>query len=326
MTKANIIISCAVAAVVSQLLLQLLLRYRHLLPVDQPNHRSLHSKPIPRTGGIAIIGGLVTGWILLDARGLDVAIASALLLGMVFLFDDIRGLSVRFRLCTQLLVSAAFLWLHVGLDQGPLIFLLCVFAIAWTTNVFNFMDGSDGLAGGMTVFAFGFYALGAWNVGREDLSAIGAVLCASTLMFLILNFHPAKIFLGDVGSIPLGFLAASIGMQGWIEGVWPLGFPAIILSPFLVDATFTLFRRILRREKAWNAHREHMFQKLIIMGVGHRNTALIEYLLMLVCGLGGMILLRRPELQDAMILGWAIGYAVFIGLVEVAWRRRSLHP
>lgn len=300
----------------------LLLRYKDQLPLDRPNHRSMHQTPIPRTGGIAILIGILCAVAILNVPITSTLIPIGFILGMIFFFDDVRGLRVSVRLITQVLAASALIWGHSGFYGGILIFVLCVLTIAWMTNVYNFMDGADGLAAGMTVVGFGAYAIGAWNAGSLSLATTSAAIAGAGLGFLLFNFHPAKIFLGDVGSVPIGFLAGGIGILGWIDGMWPLGFPAVLFSPFLIDATFTLARRLLSRQPAWEAHRDHCYQKLILTGFGHRNTALVEYGIMLICAGGGMIVLGAPDLQLVMSIIWLIGYAILIALVEFASRRK----
>ena len=319
----NPVLASGLAFLLTGISIVLLLRFKEQLPLDHPNHRSMHFTSVPRTGGIAILIGILIASGIVRPTGLVVLVMLAVALGAMFFFDDAHGLSVKIRLLTQLSAAAILIWTHAGIVGGVWVFILCILTIAWTTNVYNFMDGSDGLAGGMTVFGFSAYAYGAWTANATDLAFLSAVIAGAGAGFLIFNFHPARIFMGDAGSIPLGFLAGGIGLIGWIDGVWPLGFPAVVFSPFLMDATVTLAFRLLGRKLAWQAHRDHFYQKMILMGFGHQNTALVEYVVMLVCGIGGMFVLNSPERQPAMIVIWVVGYAILLGFVEVVWRKRS---
>jgi len=186
-------------------------------------------------------------------------------------------------------------------------------ALAWTTNLYNFMDGSDALAGGMAVIGFGAYALAAYLFGAQTLAALCAALAAAALAFLAFNWHPARLFLGDVGSVPLGFLAGALGLQGWAIGAWPLWFPLLVFAPFMCDATLTLVKRLLRREPVWRAHREHYYQRLVRMGFGHRGTALIEYAAMAACAALALLVFREP----AAVQGIAIAFAA-VALTGIA--------
>jgi UDP-N-acetylmuramyl pentapeptide phosphotransferase/UDP-N-acetylglucosamine-1-phosphate transferase len=195
-------------------------------------------------------------------------------------------------------------------------------ATAWMINLYNFMDGSDGLAGGMAVFGFGAYALGAWLVGDAVLTVVAASIAAAAVAFLAFNFHPAKVFMGDAGSIPLGFLAAALGLVGWHAGHWPLWFPVLVFSPFTVDASITLARRLLRGEAFWRAHRSHYYQRLVQLGWGHRNTALAEYALMAVCGATALWALgQQPTVQWVALAAISLGYGALAVAVDIAWRR-----
>src|SRR6476659_1011719 len=114
---------------------------------------------------------------------------------------------------------------------------------------------------------------------------INFCVAAAAAAFLLFNFHPARIFMGDAGAIPLGFLAATLGVTGWINGLWPLWLPVLVFSPFIADASVTLAKRALRGEKIWQAHREHYYQRVVRAGFGHRNMALLGYILMFAAGI-----------------------------------------
>ena len=239
--------------------------------LDEPNHRSLHSALTPRTGGLAIMLGVLVAFAMLGGQWAWIGIAAGFML--VSLMDDVCGLQVRWRLVMQLLLCAGFVWFFMLMQPWWVLFLALP-ALIWMTNLYNFMDGSDGLAGGMTAFGFGAYAVASHMVGNLELTFMCGAIVVSSLAFLLFNFYPAKIFMGDAGSIPLGFLAGAIGMYGWQQGLWPMWFPVLVFSPFIVDATATLLKRLLRHEKVWQAHREHYYQRLVQMGWGHKKTPL----------------------------------------------------
>ena len=130
--------------------------------------------------------------------------------------------------------------------------------------------------------------------------------------------------MGDAGSIPLGFLSAALGILGWRAGHWPLWFPLLVFSPFVVDASLTLARRVLRGERFWQAHRSHYYQRLVQLGWGHRNTALAEYALMAACGGLALWALGQTPAAQWMAVGTAVvAYLVLATAVDLAWRRRS---
>jgi UDP-N-acetylmuramyl pentapeptide phosphotransferase/UDP-N-acetylglucosamine-1-phosphate transferase len=197
--------------------------------------------------------------------------------------------------------------------------LALVLALGWMTNLYNFMDGSNGLAGGQALF--GFAALG-WAAGDTPLAWTAWACVGAASGFLIFNFDPARVFMGDAGSIVLGFLAGALGLAGWQQGLWPLWFPLLAFSPFVVDATVTLLRRGLRGEKVWQAHREHYYQRLVRMGWSHRRTALAEYALMAAVALSALALRSAPPLmQIAGLVLWAVLFLLLMVQVDFRWRR-----
>jgi UDP-N-acetylmuramyl pentapeptide phosphotransferase/UDP-N-acetylglucosamine-1-phosphate transferase len=320
----NLLAPPLLAGLASTLAIGAMLRMRTRLPMDHPGHRSLHSTPIPRSGGVGILLGVGLGWLLAWPAPLLPLLGLALGLGALSLADDFRGLSVKLRFGVQIAAAAIFILSQPKLPGGILGAGLAVLALVWMTNLYNFMDGANGLAGGMAVFGFGGYALAAWLGGAPGLAAAAACVAAAALGFLAFNFDPARIFMGDAGSIPLGFLAAGLGLAGWRQGVWPLAFPLLAFSPFIVDASATLAKRLLRGEKVWQAHREHYYQRIILMGLSHRQAALAEYALMLACGGSALALPGAPALaQAAILLGWAAVYAALATPIDAAWRRHK---
>ena len=307
------------AFTVTLIVLFLLLKTRlAAMALDQPNQRSLHTKVTPRTGGLAIMAGVIASWPLLGHIG--AFIIPAVVLMTVSLIDDILGLPVRWRLLAQLLVSAGFV-AAVMPDNPWWLMLPIVLAITWMINLYNFMDGSDGLSGGMALFGFGFYAIAANLADHPQLSAICAVIASANLAFLLFNFHPARIFMGDAGSVPLGFLAGALGVYGWQQGIWPLWFPILVFSSFIIDASVTLVKRALHCENLFHAHRDHYYQRLIRLGWGHRKTAIVEYLLMMATGGSALVMLQEPINQVIKWLSlWTIMYVLLAYFVDKAWK------
>jgi UDP-N-acetylmuramyl pentapeptide phosphotransferase/UDP-N-acetylglucosamine-1-phosphate transferase len=190
------------------------------------------------------------------------------------------------------------------------------------TNLYNFMDGSDGLAGGMTVSGFACYAMIAFLAGHIELGVASACVASGALAFLLFNFHPARIFMGDSGSIPLGFLAAAFGLVGWQQGIWPISVPLIAFSPFIADATVTLVRRIAAGDIIWKPHRDHYYQRLIRMGHSHRQTALMEYALMASTSCSAIAVVALPGgWQAAAIAGWIIIYILLASSIDRSWKQ-----
>ena len=290
--------------------------------LDQPNERSLHERPVPRTGGVAVLLGAAVS-LAFGAAPLWLAFALALALAVLSFIDDLGGLPTRARLAVHLAAAGFWTW-YVLSPMHPVELAVLIVAVTWITNLYNFMDGSDGLAGGMAMIGFGAYGVAAWLGGDAALAALCVSLSAAAFAFLLHNHHPARIFLGDVGSIPLGFLAAALGIVGWRNDLWPLWFPVLVFGPFIADATITLVRRVLRRERVWQAHRDHYYQRMVRMGLGHRGTAWTGYAVMLLCA--GAALLGRtqaPGMQATVFLATSAALGAMAIWVDVRWVRFS---
>jgi UDP-N-acetylmuramyl pentapeptide phosphotransferase/UDP-N-acetylglucosamine-1-phosphate transferase len=272
------------------------LRRQNLL--DHPNERSSHSTPTPRGGGIALVGALLLVWLTLSqawsvASGVVGISVAAAALAVVCWIDDLRGLSPVLRLLTQ---GAA---VAVGISRLPesaiafghwLGFLHLIglgLLWVWWINLFNFMDGIDGLAGseaatiGVGVLLFATVGIGA----DSELALLAAAIIGAAIGCLVWNWSPAKIFLGDVGSVPLGYLLGFLLLDRALRGFWKI---ALILPLyFLVDATITLARRMLRREHVWKAHREHFYQQAVRHGLAHSavvKRVIAADVLLIACG------------------------------------------
>lgn len=291
------------------------------MAMDDPNHRSLHNRAIPRTGGLAMFAGLLASWLLLHPDGFWPPLGLGMALAVVSFLDDLSGLAVRWRLLAHLGAAAVLATAYLG--QFPTwVMVMASLAIVWMSNLYNFMDGSDGLAGGMALFGFGFLGGAAWLAGDGKFALVALCIAAAAAGFLAFNFHPARIFMGDTGSIPLGFLAAALGLLGWQRGLWPWWFAPLVFSPFVVDASITLLKRGLRGEKVWQAHREHYYQRLVQMGHGHRTTALGEYALMIAVGMSALWGRdQEAPLQYTLLAGWAVAYGLAMRRIDIEWQR-----
>jgi UDP-N-acetylmuramyl pentapeptide phosphotransferase/UDP-N-acetylglucosamine-1-phosphate transferase len=282
--------------------------------LDRPNTRSLHAAATPRTGGLAVVPGLLAGLLFVGGYGLVAALAAAMM--GVSLLDDWKGLPVGARLAAHLCVAMLFVALALP-GTGWVVGAALVLAVAWMTNLYNFMDGADGLAGGMAAIGFAAYAMGAWMAGQPSFAAANLCVAAAAAAFLPFNFPPARVFMGDAGSIPLGFLAAALGLAGWQTHAWPLWFPLVVFAPFVVDASATLARRAHRREKIWQPHRSHYYQRLVLTGWSHRRLALAEYLLMLASALAAFVAITSTgPIRVSVLLGLAGLYAALMTAVD----------
>jgi UDP-N-acetylmuramyl pentapeptide phosphotransferase/UDP-N-acetylglucosamine-1-phosphate transferase len=322
----NLLLIAVIAGALCAAILLLLLRtgWAWEIAVDNPNHRSLHVRPVPRVGGWGVLPPALVMMALLAPQLRWVAFGAALL-AIVSQIDDRRGLPARVRFGAHLLAVAAL----IALAPAPVPWWalgVVGFLMLWLVNLYNFMDGSDGLAGGMALFGFGGYALAALTgpAPQPDLGMASAALAGAAAGFLLFNFHPARIFLGDSGSIPLGFLAGALGYWGWLRGAWPIWFPAMVFAPFIGDASVTLARRLARREKFWQAHREHYYQRMVRSGVGHARTAIVWYFGM-VAGimLAYWALGLSPLSQWIVVATWAAVLVVIGAVIDARWRRHE---
>ena len=311
-------LAAIIAAAVSWIVLRALVGRAGFLPLDRPNARSLHDRVVPRAGGMAIWTGWLAGTMWLP--GAKPWLGPLLAVIAVSLLDDWRGLRPALRLLVQAGAAAAWVWL----SAPPLPAVLAILTVVWMANLFNFMDGSDGLAAAMAVVGFGAYAAAAWLAGGAG-TALFLALAAATVPFLASNLPPARVMLGDVGAVPLGFLAAIFGLAGWQARWWPAWFPILVFLPFIADATLTLCYRLLRGARVWDAHREHYYQRLVLSGWGHGRTLALYAVLMVGAAASGVAALSlAPGAGVLLLLLWAAILAVVFAAIEYHWRRRGV--
>ena len=293
---------------------------------DVPNERSLHGAPVPRLGGIALITAAVVTSAAFAGRIEGVLLGCAVFLSLVSLLDDRRSLPIQVRLPAHAAAAlVAMLAIGAPAAHSPTLLVECgiaTLAIVWFTNAFNFMDGADGLAGGMAAFGFGCLAIAAWWAGEQSIAVACASLAAASVGFLFHNFPPAKVFMGDAGSVPLGFLAGAVGWLGVVSGLWPAWFPVLAFAPFLLDATSTLLARVARGERFWLAHRSHAYQRLVLAGWTHRRLALAAYSLMALTACAALAALRSDSGARTGILSGSVALYV-LAFAAIEWRLRG---
>lgn len=287
---------------------------------DIPNERSLHSKAVPRTGGIGLMLGLMAGWSLMIPTLAWWLLIPLQVLFVISILDDIYSLSVMKRLLAHMCAAVILVFgSGVANEQGILIAAGLFFFAIWMINLYNFMDGSDGLAGGMALFGFASYGIAALFSQDDVLAWASFSVAGAALGFLLFNLHPAKIFMGDAGSIPLGFLVVAMGVWGVQKGDWSVWFPLLVFSPFIVDASLTLLKRSLRGAKITEAHREHYYQRAIQMGAGHRNVAFLEYFLMAVSAIVAVWCRDFAFPWQALLLCMFM-YSICIYQIDTRWK------
>jgi len=251
-----------------------ILDHREIL--DHPNERSSHRIATPRGGGIAVIGSILLAWIVLAQTGTVPSGVFAITFGAVLLaaiswLDDLRGLSAVVRLLAQAAAVAIGVFVLPGPQNASHLAPIGLLWI-WWINLFNFMDGIDGLAGSeAAAIGAGLLLFASVGAGADPaLRALAAAVAGAAIGFLVWNWSPARIFLGDVGSVPLGYVLGFLLLDLAVRGYWKI---ALVLPLyFLADATITLARRLLRGERVWQAHREHFYQQAVRRGLGHASV------------------------------------------------------
>jgi Fuc2NAc and GlcNAc transferase len=263
---------------------------------DIPNERSSHTEPTLRGGGVIIVIICLFAFLILSIFSGQQIIWSyligALIVSIVSLFDDVKTISPFWRFLCHSLAAGMVIWQVQGFDKLLIPFygivqtgfggnVIAFLWIVWLINAYNFMDGIDGIAASQAVTAgIGWLLIGVlYNF--DQIGLYGGVVAFSALGFLIHNWQPAKIFMGDVGSAFLGFTFAVFPLlnrerienpvlDGYLP--WIAGF---LVWFFVFDAVLTLIKRMLRGEKIWQAHREHLYQRLVIAGISHSTVTTI---------------------------------------------------
>jgi len=263
----------------------------HRSLIDVPNERSSHLTPTPRGGGLSIVLAILLciGVLFLTGQ-LQMDIAIALGIGGFFVsviawIDDHRHISALWRAMAYAIAAVfsvyclgGFNHLQLGsylLPLGMIGNVLAVVWIVWMTNLYNFMDGTDALAAIQAICVGLLAGILFWLEGKYGVSMVCFVIAVSSCGFLFWNWPPAKLFMGDVGSCTLGFCFGVLAVIGEIEDTVPLVVWFILLAIFICDATFTLLMRIGRNEKWYQAHKSHAYQRLVQLGMSHKQLAIV---------------------------------------------------
>jgi Fuc2NAc and GlcNAc transferase len=299
--------------------------------LDVPNLRSSHTAPTPRGGGVAIVLAFLASVLVLVLLGkIDTGVVLALIAGggitaLVGFIDDRRPQSAGVRFAVHLVAAGSALILIGGIAGRAFVnlgvhsiwvgWLLALATLVWATNLFNFMDGIDGIAASEAVFIAGAGAGFNWYYGGEaGLTAVMLCLAAASLGFLHWNWPPARIFMGDVGSGFLGFSIAVLGIAQARTAIIPIEVWGILGGVFLVDATATLLRRIARGDRWFQAHRMHAYQHLARRWRAHLPVTTLVILINVVWLLPVAMLAARFPMRAPWFLA-----AALIPLVVLAY-------
>jgi Fuc2NAc and GlcNAc transferase len=248
--------------------------------LDRPGTRRSHVGTVPRGGGLAVAVALAAGVIASGAERAEAwMLGSALVIALLGWLEDHRTLPVRWRLAAEFMLAGAVVVLigpvetvvgaGIALNAVWLWTPLAVVAVVWLTNLFNFMDGADGLAASQAAISAAIFAAMFASAGIDGSAGFALVAAAASLGFLVWNRPRARIFLGDCGSLLLGWCMAMLALNGTLTGAVSPALAFIVLSPFVVDATLTLGWRAVRGERWYTPHRDHAYQYLIRAGWGH---------------------------------------------------------
>lgn len=319
----------ALGAVLSWLLVGAALRVaRGANMLDLPGERQSHTEPTPTGGGAGIVVAtiLISAWLgwqwgnTIAGGWLQLVLPGMTILGIVGWLDDRRHVSTLLRLFVQLAVSFGLLASLgiAGKEGGWWLFAAAGLFITWVMNFFNFMDGSHGMAGFQTVFCSLAMVAIFLCADRAELAFPALVLAGSCLGFLPWNFPAPKVFMGDAGSVPLGFAVAGLMTLGWHEGALQPAVAVLLLSVFLVDSSLTLLKRVIRGERWYTAHKQHVYQRLIGHGWSHSRVLLLyQAINLLLVAPSAALALMYPE------YAWPVTGAVALLLVA-GWQTASL--
>lgn len=305
--------------------------------VDPVGERKVHVHPVPRIGGVAIVLAValaMTAAMTLfgqhvlaeNGRGLVTVIGGALAVHIVGLIDDVRPMRARWKFLAQIAIACGVFIAGVRVstlslpfagivDLGGIIGM--VFTVVWfvgITNAFNLIDGLDGLAAGAALFALStMFVVASYN-GLVGPATVTIILAGATVGFLCFNFHPASIFLGDSGSLFLGFMLAGIGLLGSQKSptVIAVAIPIVSLGLPVLDTTLAVARRFLRGQPIFTADRAHIHHRLLSLGHSPRRVALLLYSACALLGLGGMLLVNDSAYVAVVlvVIGLGVGLAV----------------
>jgi Fuc2NAc and GlcNAc transferase len=294
--------------------------------LDVPNDRSSHVVATPRIGGVALVASVLGGLALLHAAGRGVgheariAVGAAVTIAGLGLLDDLYRLPALTRLLVQAAVATFVVSVLgparvAGFTDGLGASCLTVFWIVGLTNAYNFMDGIDGIAGAQAVVAGLGWTAVALMAGSPEIAALGLVLAAASGGFLLHNWHPAKVFMGDAGSGFLGFLFASLPLLARSGGASFFWCALLLMWPFVFDTTFTVLRRARRSENLLSAHRSHIYQRLVLTGRSHTCVTLL-YAGLALLGTGAAAAAARGISAGLLLVS---GIVIFVAAGALWW-------
>lgn len=302
--------------------------------VDKPNYRKVHAAVMPRIGGLAIFGAFLIGYAVLlptDEHAAGILIGAVIIIAIGF-FDDMLEITAKAKALGQLI--AAVLVITVGnlqidfvnlpflgqIDFGYLSIPITLLWIVGVTNAINLIDGLDGLAAGVSTIALVSISIMALIMGNTFVLATAAILAASSLGFLIFNFHPAKIFMGDTGSLFLGFMISVLALLGFKNvAVVSLIIPIIVLGVPISDTFFAIVRRIRMKQSITAPDKSHLHHCLLRAGFSHRQTVLVIYGIAILFGIAAVLFSQATVWGAILLLGVILlAIELFVEIIGLA--------
>ena len=294
--------------------------------IDQPSVRKVHLKPIPRLGGLAIYAAFILALLIFEDQfhipQLISILIGATLVSFLGVWDDRWSLRPLLKLVGQIVASLILVFSGVQVQFLPYPFLNVAVTLLWIvgiTNALNLLDNMDGLSGGVGAVAAAFFLLLAAMNGQYLVGGLAAALLGACLGFLIYNFNPATIFMGDTGSLFLGFILAALGIKLRFPGrpdivTWMV--PVVVLGLPVFDTTLVVISRLRRSVPFYQGGKDHVSHRLVVMGLTQREAVLILYL---VCGVLGVlaIFITSASMREGYIIGGTIALAGLLALVKL---------
>ncbi len=297
--------------------------------VDRPDARKVHSRVMPRLGGLALYLAFTVTVLIMVPMSKDIIglLTGGTLIMLLGLLDDIKDITPRVKLLGQVVAAGVLVAFGVKIafitnPFGSMIYLnkfgidfgipLTILWIVGVTNAVNLVDGLDGLAAGLASIAAMTIAVIAWQEGEMLIVLPAIVLSASAIGFLRYNFHPAKIFMGDSGSLFLGYMLAGLSVMGLTKGaaVFSVFVPVLILGIPIFDMIFAIIRRYVNNQPIFEADKQHLHHRLLAIGLSHRQTVMIIYAVSCFLGASAVFL---------TFLTTAQAFAVFLGITLVVF-------
>ncbi|MBB5324233.1 UDP-GlcNAc:undecaprenyl-phosphate GlcNAc-1-phosphate transferase [Anoxybacillus tepidamans] len=285
--------------------------------IDKPNERKVHTRIMPRLGGLAIFIGVIVGYFVggvyhEQVTGITVGAILIVLIGML---DDLYELSPKVKFLGQLVVAGLVVasGLKVELltipfigkfDVGLWSYPITVFWIVGITNAINLIDGLDGLSAGISAIGVATIAVLAGMADKVLIFTLSLIILGSIIGFLFYNFHPAKIFMGDTGALFLGYAISVLSLLGLYKSVTLFSFvvPVIILGVPIFDTTFAIIRRIVNKKPISAPDKSHLHHRLLALGFSHRNTVLLIYCFGIMFGVSAILFSSSTLWQSIFIL------------------------